>query len=295
MESVQLYEVSLGNSFKDKKIDKKVARVVFGVGSITKNGKKQRFFIPCIDIRNYGPGTHCGVSFTNVEFEWFINSVMAKTPTSVYVGQKTHILTRVRNDGSISICTSENDRIFGLVLSDTEFKKLYENRDYLSFVLKYRSATGEQLSEITKSLYVLVLVGSIKANMKSRCDECIVDDNDIGSHYCKKDFHKLPKSEKDLLLDLAINDPTCDAEFIKVFKKLMNILHIKDYDRTEQLNVFWPNLKKQMMKLEREVIEYNITKHGLMHLLDLVVEKVDFKVSETHPLVVLDQTESSNN
>src|SRR6266700_60317 len=211
MEWLSMYEVLLCRLYSNSKITKKTARVVFGTGTSTRNGKAEKFIIPRIDIRNYGAGTHNGVSFSNTEFEWFLNAVDSNNDSSVFVGYRTNIMTRLRAENAISISTAENDRIHGIVLTADEYKILDENRDYLAFLLKYRFAKGDQLAQVTKAIYISVLVNAIKKDMKESCDECVEGNVDDEMHYCKKDFNQL--RNKSELVENAIKDPQNDGLF----------------------------------------------------------------------------------
>lgn len=276
MDWTSMFKVVLSEKNEEKKILKKTARVIFGIGVLKKGngnkGNKEKFVFPLIDIRNYGPGTNCGVSLSLPEFEWFISSIKREVEHSTYKGHKDLIMNRIRSDNTISICSIVSDRCYGLVLDQNEIKKLSENVVYLSFLLKYRRVSGDKLKDITKAIYTSTVFEGIKDAMRFKCDECLGDEPNMDLHYCKKDFRNL--RERSDILETVTKDPIIDGKFISIFQKVMEMLHINKYDRTEQMNIFWPEFKANKAIIEDEIRHHIEGNNGLTHTINVVMEGI---------------------
>jgi hypothetical protein len=124
-----------------------------------------------------------GVTLTSLEMVWLMNALKLKNEKSVHCGKRILNFINI-GDGSISIASCDNDKIFGVVLTEQEYIKLIENQKILEFLLKYQACGGGNLDEITKGLYISLLSSRIDKIIKSRSPAC---HSSVGKHdLCQK-------------------------------------------------------------------------------------------------------------
>lgn len=246
---------------------KKIVRLVQRKGLINRNNIKQVFSIIRLSIQvQVKNQKSIGVELTNSEFFWFVNSLKSKSTQGIHVGKKIFVFNSI-GDSSVSLAGIENDKSFGVLLTEPEIDILLKNQIKLEFLLKYQNASGQTLQDITTSLFVSV-IGCVMVNIiKTKCLACKTGK---GKHFiCNKYFKDL--INKYDLLDSVLNDISFSAKFMEKFQLLMNLLNISAPDRIIQTQINLPLLREDKKLLISELYKLLDLSDGMAYTIAKVV------------------------
>jgi hypothetical protein len=271
-----IYQVTLAT----KASFSKYAKVVIGRGNFQNNGKSGTFTITRIELRvisHNGENSGLGIAFSGSEFDWLVSNLKVRAEKSAYYGKRILLLNRLQ-DGTYTITTSENDRVFGITMCEEEVTALLKNEKHLKFVMKYHKCSNELLHKLVTTLFVITVGRYINKLIKNDCEACKTnlphDDDDI--QYCQKYLRDLLKSKD--YIDIALGDAMIENEFMKRYDKICSLLEISSSCRIECLQLVVVALKENKQQLKQELTDYRDIHCSHSNELCSILEKL-----ETYP------------
>jgi len=174
-------------------------------------------------------------------------------------------------DESYTLSSIDNSKCFGIQLTKSDLEKILKNELLFNLLLEKQKISGKELKILTSDLFIGVLGEELIKNIKEQCLGC--KSNDVNTeHDCKTYFRN--RADRTKLIEKINNSNIFEIKFSQSFDKLMNLLNIRNPDRIEQIQLYLPDLKKD--------IEFSIQKLGyfidlregasidVMHVLSLV-------------------------
>jgi hypothetical protein len=263
MEWKTVLDIAIPQHQSNDKIVGKSAKLICGNGQTTTDGKIQPFKMLKIDLRIEGTNRKIGVSMNQKEFEWFLGFVKSNTSNGIYIGKKILIVNRFV-DKQISLTQTDNDRIYGLVLHQSECEFILQKQDIFMFFFNYRGITGERLKNLTFWIFINS-IGSLIYNepvLKRQIN--INGENQIDSKTMS-------------VLNALFNDYNFINKFTKDFQQLMILNDIKQHDITEQLSITVPAIKADEKKFSDGLYEYFKKKNTHGNIINEILQYINQK------------------
>jgi len=257
--------LSTGTDQKMCTILKKVS-VVNYKGVYNRFGIDQSYGFNRFEIKCNSGHKDIGISLSNDEYNWLVNEMLSQNKHSFYRSARKIIFYYSIDEENFVISTIDNCKVFGVTLNCAEMVKIVERRDMFGYLLRNNNVAGLALKQVIQELYVAVLGKHIRRNLNSICEIC--KENKGIVHDCN--FGQLSTPNKIKTVEYAIN--AVENEFKDKYNKVMDMLNIATEKSVESLQLYVPEMKKDINNLFYDITEYIDLKHGNSRIFDLIFD-----------------------
>ena len=262
-----LFEIKLFSKLiNDKKCDK-VVKILQGTKISKRHDIDLSYNVNRLEIRvSISSQVSIAVVFNYTDFQWLMSCIKYRKQQSVHVGKKVYVFNDLGDD-SYTVCSVDNDRLFGIQLTKSEVNIIVENEKLLEFLLKHQNVAGNNLKELTVDLYTSEISKEIKKELKNSCEFC---QGKGDTHICNKYFKDITSNDK--ILDKIRYDNVFIGNFNEKFNQLMTVLNVSSPERVNQTQFTIPEFQENRPEFLRKVCNYIDLNQESENIIDKILD-----------------------